>query len=115
MGVYDIKWDGSVKDLVNTVAGSDARATYVDTKTGAKIRINIDSAEEETDEPFYIEHGENLYDAHNRKDAVMILSNIRKGKKYPDMPDEPRARKVRKTAKVKKQKHGVGMTLGRMR
>ena len=97
----DIPWVGNVRDLVRAVAGSDARTTYIDTKTGAKIRINIDSAEEETDEPFYIESpdGENLYDAHNRKEAIMILSNIRKGKKYPDMPDEPKPKTKKGKAK----------------
>ena len=88
-GKYDIPWTGSVHDLVAKVAASDARATYVDSKTGATIRINIDSAEEEGDEPFYIEHGDNLYDANNRKEAEMILENIRKGAKFPDQPSAP--------------------------
>lgn len=87
----DIVWTGNVRDLVATVARSDARTTYVDGVTGAKIRINIDGLEgaTERDEPFYIEspNGEDLYDAYNRKEAVMILSNIRKGKKFPDMPE----------------------------
>ena len=101
----DIKWEGNVRDLVRAVAGSDARTTYIDT-SGAKIRINIDSAEEETDEPFYIESpdGENLYDAYNRKDAIMILSNIRKGKKYPDMPDEPKPKTKKKKVKRSRAK-----------
>ncbi len=102
----DIPWEGNVKDLVDAVAASDARTRYVDSKTGAKISINISDVEEEgyegVFEPFYIEHSDNLYDAYNRKEAVMILSNIRKGKKFPDMPSDAPKRKPRpKTAKRK--------------
>ena len=92
----DITHIGNVSDLVNRVAASDARATFIDSKTGARIRINIDGLDgaTEQDEPFYIESpdGENLYDAYNRKEARMILSNIRKGRKYPDQPDDSRKR-----------------------
>jgi hypothetical protein len=84
----DIQWDGCVRDLVAAVASSDARTTYVDAKTGATIRINLNGNEDGKGEPFYIESpdGENLYDAYDRKEAVMILSNIRKGAKLPDLP-----------------------------
>ena len=96
----ETKMSGSVRDIVNYAAGTDARETVVDTKTGAKISINISGLDgaTEQDEPFYIEHGDNLYDALDRKEAMMILSNIRKGKQYPDMPDSPNPRKPRKKA-----------------
>ena len=62
----------------------------MDAKTGARIRINIDGVDYDPQwgepEPFYISHDGYLYDAYNRKEARMILSNIRKGVKYPDMP-----------------------------
>ena len=96
----ETKKSGSVRDIVNYTAGTDARETVVDAKTGAKIRIDIDGAGYDEDtgkmgEPFYIEHGDNLYDAFDRKEAMMILSNIRKGKQFPDMPDSPKPRKPR--------------------
>lgn len=104
----EIKWTGNVRDLVATVAGSDARTTYVD-KSGAKIRINIDGGGYDDDtgdvgEPFYIESpdGENLYDAFDRKEAVMILSNIRRGEKFPDMPSAKPVRKEKKSKKARK-------------
>ena len=105
----ETKWTGSVKDLVNYVARTDARETVVDTKTGAKIRINIDGLEgavEGKDEPFYIESpdGENLYDAYNRREAIAILSNIRKGIKYPDMAMASVPSPVKKK-KAKGKKH----------
>lgn len=113
----DIKWTGSVRDLVATVASSDARTTYID-KSGAKIRINIDGGDfKETDEPFYIKSsdGENLYDAYDRKEAVMILSNIRKGKKYPDMPDyEPKRKSTKPKSKRKSKKSSSPSTQLRM-
>jgi len=86
----ETQWKGNVRDLVNYVAGTDARETVIDAKTGAKIRINVDGVDYDPvggrPEPFYIESpdGENFYDAYNRKEAVMILSNIRKGKRDPD-------------------------------
>ena len=97
----ETKKTGSVKDIVNYTGGTDARETVVDAKTGAKIRINIDGGGYDEDtgeigEPFYIEHSDNLYDAFDRKEAVMILSNIRKGKQFPDIPDSPKRRKLRK-------------------
>jgi len=85
----ETKMSGSVRDIVNYALGTDARETVVDAKTGAKIRINIDGLDDATeqDEPFYIESpsGEMIYDAYNRQEAVKLLSNIRKGMKYPDM------------------------------
>ena len=113
----DIVWTGNIRDLVATVAGSDARATYVDGVTGAKIRINIDGLDgaTERDEPFYIEYGENLYDAYNRKEAVMILSNIRKGRKFPDTPEEPKKRRVSKSRKTKHTRSPVSRSIGGMR
>lgn len=114
----DIRWEGNVRDLVTAVASSDARTTYIDAKTGAKISINIGGGDFlETDEPFYIESpdGENLYDAYNRKDAVMILSNIRKGKKFPDMPDsEPKRKSVKTKSKKKGKKSSSPSTSLRM-
>lgn len=97
----ETKKSGSIRDIVNYTAGTDARETVVDAKTGAKIRIDIDSGGYDEDtgqmgEPFYIEHGDNLYDAFDRKEAMMILSNIRKGRQFPDMPDSPKPRKPRK-------------------
>jgi hypothetical protein len=93
----------NVKDIVQYTAGTDARETVIDGKTGAKIRINIDGVDEDpqwgTQEPFYIEHGDNLYDAYNRKEAVMILSNIRKGDKFPDQPSSTGLRKPAKRSK----------------
>ena len=104
-------WIGSVQDIVARVAASDARETFVDEKTGAKIRINIDGGDfEETDEPFYIEHGENLFDAYDRKEAVRILSNIRKGEKYPDMDIVSTAKPKKKTKSKSKSRTRVGNT-----
>jgi hypothetical protein len=102
----DIVWKGNVRDLVTRVADSDARSTYVDDKTGAKIRINIDGGDFDEDtgeligEPFYIESpdGENLYDAFNRKEAIMILSNIRRGERYPDQSPTKAVHKTKKRA-----------------
>lgn len=86
------EWEGSVRNLVATVGGGDARLGFVlDKKSGAKISMNINDVPEPgykgTFEPFYIESpdGDNMYDAYNRKEAIKILSNIRKGVKYPDM------------------------------
>ena len=81
----ETRYEGTVKDLVSYVARTDARETVVDARTGAEIRINIDGIDYDEQwgepEPFYIEYGDNLYDAYNRKEARMILSNIRKGYK----------------------------------
>jgi len=79
-------WKGSVRSLVSYTAGTDARETVVDAKTGAEIAINISGGDfEETDEPFYIWYKDEMYDAYNQEDAVRILSNIRKGKRHPDL------------------------------
>jgi hypothetical protein len=86
-------WTGDVRGLVNAVASGDARLGFVlDKKSGAKISMNISDGPPEGwgsrhYEPFYIESpdGEIIYDAYNRKEAVTILSNIRKGMEYPDM------------------------------
>lgn len=87
------EWEGGVRDLVAAVGSGDARLGFVvDKKSGAKISMNMsdvpDPGYKGVFEPFYIESpdGENLYDAYNRKEAIMILSNIRKGVKGPDMP-----------------------------
>lgn len=109
---------GSVQDIVSYTAGTDARETVVDAKTGAKIRINIDGGGYDEDtgemgEPFYIEHGGNLYDAFDRKEAMMILSNIRKGKKFPDTPDNPKPRKLLK--KSSKRSSGTPTSIRGMR
>jgi hypothetical protein len=113
----DVMWTGNVRDLVTEVAGSDARSTYVDKATGAKIRINIEGGDfKETDEPFYIEYGENLYDATNRKEAMSILSNIRKGERYPDTPSHPKKHAHKATHKKSSRRHSVGSGgLGTMR
>jgi hypothetical protein len=105
----DIRWEGNVKDLVATVACSDARTRYIDGKTGAKISINISDVADPgfagVFEPFYIESpdGENMYDAYNRKEASAILSNIRKGMKFPDMPDDSPKRKKEPKSKSKEK------------
>ncbi len=113
----ETKWTGNVRDLVRYASGTDARETVVDAKTGAKISINIGGGDfEETDEPFYIEHGGELYDAYNRKNAVMILSNIRKGKKDPDFPENPKPKRKRKsTPKRKGRKQDSFPSLGMLR
>ena len=96
-------WTGSVRDMVNYTAGTDARETVVDSKTGAKIRINISGDDiEETDEPFYIKYNDEYYDAYNRGEAVMILSNIRRGKEHPEMPPVSKPRKKSKSKPRKK-------------
>ena len=116
----ETRWTGSVRDMVLYAAGTDARETVVDARTGAKVRINIDSGGYDEDtmkmgEPFYIEHGDNLYDAFDRKEAVMILSNIRKGRQYPDMPDSS-PKKKRKSGKKKSGKRSSpSVSLGEMR
>lgn len=107
----ETKWTGNVRDLVNRVASSDARETFIDAKSGAKIRINIDGVDEDEAygkaEPFYIESpdGDNLYDAYDRKEAVMILSNIRRGEKYPDMPSAAPKRKRVAKQKPRRKSH----------
>jgi len=82
------EWTGTVTDLVNTVGSSDARLGPVTDKiSGAKIWMNIDSDPDPeyrgVKEPFYIESpdGDNLYDARNRREAIMMLRNIRQGKR----------------------------------
>jgi hypothetical protein len=78
--------------LVAAVGGGDARLGFVvDKKSGAKISMNLNDVPEPgykgTFEPFYIESpdGENMYDPYNRREAIKLLSNIRKGVKYPDI------------------------------
>ena len=110
---------GSGRDIVAYTSGTDARETVVDAKTGAKIRLNIDGGGYDQDtgeigEPFYIEHGDNLYDAFDRKEAMMILSNIRKGKKFPDMLDSPKPRKPR-ARKSSKRSSGTPTSIRGMR
>lgn len=109
----ETQWTGNVKDLVDHVASSDARETFIDMRTGAKIRINIDGVDVDPQwgpaEPFYIESPdkENLYVAYDRKEARMILSNIRKGEKYPDCPsDTPRTAKSSKKKRAKRSLRG---------
>lgn len=83
------EWLGSVRGLVSAVGDGDARLGFVvDVASGAKISMNISGADEPAEEPFYIESpdGQDIYDAYSRKEAVMILSNIRKGREYPDQP-----------------------------
>lgn len=113
----ETKWEGNVRDLVRAVAASDARETFVDATTGAKIRINIDGLEGATehDEPLYIEYGDDLYDAYNRSEAIMILSNIREGKKYPDMPSEPERKKKVAKSKRKRRRHKTGVSVSSSR
>ncbi len=74
---YAEKWTGSVKDLVDKVANSDARYSAIDAKSGAHVHLNLDSVC-----LIFIESpdGENLYDAQNQKEARHILSCLRKGK-----------------------------------
>lgn len=86
------EWEGSVRDLVTAVGNGDARLGLVlDKKSGAKISMNMNDVPEPgykgTFEPFYVESpdGDNVYDAYNRKEAIKLLSNIRKDMKYPDM------------------------------
>lgn len=104
-------WTGSVHDLVALVGDSDARLGPVtDAKSGAKISMNLDGGDsEEGDEPFYIESpdGENLYDAYNRKEAVMILSNIREGKEFPEQPDDTPKLKPAKKNRRKSRKRSA--------
>jgi len=101
----ETKMSGSVRDIVSYTAGTDARETVVDAKTGAKIRIDLSGAYDEEmgvwGEPFTIEHGDNVYDAFDRKEAIMILSGIRRGLPYPDMP-ESSGNKPKKVSKKKK-------------
>ena len=111
----ETQWKGNVRDLVNYVAGTDARETVIDARTGAKIRINIDGIDEDPSygvaEPFYIESpdGENLYDAYNRKEARMILSNIRKGKRDPDTVSDATPKRKRPKPKASPQANIRGM------
>lgn len=103
---YAEEWTDSLEDMVAHVASNDARYSVYDAKTGATMRINLDSDEEDS-EAFYIFHGDNLYDAFDRDEAVMILRNIRAGRKNPDIPQ------TRSTAKkLKKQKAGKGSPSG---
>ena len=109
----------SVRDLVRYTAHTDARETVVDFTTGAEIRINIDGDPDPdydgVKEPFYIEHGEELYDAVNRKEAIMILSNIRKGKKNPELPDDSKPKRSKKAVSGMKKKPSPGTSVRGMR
>jgi len=82
------EWEGSVRGLVVAVGDGDARLGFIlDKKSGAKISMNINELPyPEATEPFYVESpdGDNLYDAGNRKDAVKLLTNARKGVKRLD-------------------------------
>ena len=118
----ETRYEGTVKNLVRYAAGTDARETVVDAKTGAKISLNIDGVDYDEQwgepEPFYIEHGENLYDAYNCREARTILSNIRKGYKYPDMPESPKPKSKVVSGKRKSGKKigkSGSMSIGRAR
>ena len=76
---YAEKWTGNIRDLVKKVRYSDARYSAIDAKSGAHIRLNLDS-----DALMYIEspNGENLHDALSMREAEHILSAYRKGKPY---------------------------------
>ena len=102
---YAEEWTDSIENMVAHVASNDARYSAYDAKTGATIRINISGEEDE--EPFYIMHGDDLYDAYDRDEAVMILRNIRAGRKNPDIPQMRSAPK-----KPRKQKTGKGSPSG---
>lgn len=100
------EWEGSVRGLVAAVGDGDARLGFVlDKKSGAKISMNIsDLPYPEATEPFYVESpdGDNLYDAGDRKEAVKLLTNARKGMKYldTDLYKVPKKRQ-RKSGKTK--------------
>jgi len=106
------EWEGSVRNLVAAVGDGDARLGFVlDKKSGAKISMNInDLPYPEATEPFYMESpdGENLYDAGNRREAIKLLTNARKGVKYldTDLYEAPKKR-VRKSSKVKSPVRGL--------
>lgn len=110
---YAVEWTGSIRDMVARVASSDARYAAYDAETGAVLTINISDVPEEggpsTFEPFYIAHGDDLYDAYNRKEAVQILLNIRAGMKNPDDLSQKRPKSVKKP---RKQKAGKGSPSG---
>ena len=101
------EWEGSVKSLVAAVGNGDARLGFVlDKKSGAKIAMNINELPyPEATEPFYVESpdGENLYDAGNRREAIVLLSNARKGKEHldGDLFSSPKKRKAKKATKKK--------------
>ena len=76
---YAERWTGSLTDLVRKVSYSDARYSGMDTRTGAVIFLDPNDLS-----IILIEHGDNMYEAYSNKDAVRILDNIRKGKKFPD-------------------------------
>lgn len=88
------EWEGSVKELVDAVGDGDARLGFVlDRKSGARVSMDMSSVDESDPEhgtpgyePFHVESPDhdNLYDARNRREAVALLTNIRKGMKYPD-------------------------------
>lgn len=82
------EWEGSVRGLVNAVGSGDARLGFVvDKKSGAKISMNISELPDpEATEPFYVESpdGENMYDAGNKREAIALLTNARKGMKHLD-------------------------------
>lgn len=109
------EWEGSVRELVRAVGNGDARLGFVvDRQSGAKISMNMNDVPEPgykgVFEPFYIESpdGETMYDAYNRREAITLLSNIRKGMKYPDMgvasSFPAKWQRPQKTAKGKKGK-----------
>lgn len=111
----DEKWTGSVKDLVDAVGDSDARrGPIVDAKSGAKIWMNLDGSDDpDATEPFYIESpdGDNLYDANNRREAEMILSNIRKGEEYPDLPSTTPRGTLAKKSKSKSRRRSTTQSI----
>lgn len=100
------EWEGSVRGLVDAVGDGDARLGFVvDKKSGAKIAMNIsDLPYPEATEPFHVESpdGENLYDAGNRREAVKLLTNARKGIRELDIDlyEAPKRRKKRGKARA---------------
>ena len=106
------EWEGSVRNLVATVGDGDARlGSVLDKKSGAKISMNISELPyPEATEPFYVESpdGENLYDAGNRKEAVKLLTNARKGIREldTDLYEAPKKRR-RKDSRTKGAVRGL--------
>ena len=101
------EWGGSVKGLVAAVGGGDARLGFVlDKKSGAKIAMNIsDDFGGEATEPFYVlaSDGENMYDAYDRREAIVMLTNARDDAKHLDTDEMYRAPKKGKKGRAKKK------------
>jgi hypothetical protein len=72
---YAEVWTGNVRDLVRKIASSDARYSAIDARSGAHVRLNLDS-----DALMYVTSpdGENLIDCQSMHEARQALAIYRR-------------------------------------